>query len=76
MGGVGTASAAPAIALVPELAAVQAAIEALAGVDPLLLADGEAVVALAAVEARLAAVVCRQAAEFELHGEWRAAGAQ
>ncbi len=61
---------------VPELAAVLAAIEALAALDPVRLADGDAVVALASGLARMEAVACQQAEAFAVHGDWRPTGAR
>ena len=52
------------------------AVDALAAVDPVVLADGPSVVELLAALNRVEAVVCRQAAAFDASGLWELDRAQ
>ena len=58
------------------LAELRRALDALVALDPAVLADGDAIVALSAEVARLDSVVCRQSAAFEQSTQWSADGAR
>lgn len=58
------------------LAELRRALDALVALDPAVLADGDAIVALSAEVARLESVVCRQSAAFDRSTQWSADGAR
>ena len=60
-------------ALLERLSAV---VDALAGLEPTSMADGEMVVVLSRVLAQVEAAVCRQSAAFDRSGSWARGGAQ
>jgi hypothetical protein len=67
---------APRLALGDVLADLRGALDRLHDLDPVMLGDGDTVVALWKELARVEALVCRQSATFDRCGDWALDGAQ